>query len=288
MAQKTITNHRLHLGCDLVLNGDGSPFICVACKRASSQTLRYSCYSCHLDVHGQCATSREHLNFWGHPHHPLKLVDSAPDLEQLIRSRKPEVAEALVASSPAADGHIPVYCEICTNEIEGMHYQCPPCGVFLHPVCTQLPVKIPSSWAHREHELTLICSFPSMCPGCGTPATWAYRCFRCFMLTGFHANCIPEYHHLLGAPYASSTEEEQGNGFDRARRFGMILPPTPPPPPRMMLNPEDPFAGVNPLGIMDPITMPRRGPSTTPSVEPDPCGGAFPFSGEYGRSTFSQ
>ncbi|CAO2177109.1 unnamed protein product [Urochloa humidicola] len=284
MAQN-ITDHRLHPSCGtLVLKADGNPFNCGACKRGSSQALRYSCDSCNFDLHCQCATSPDYLNFWGHPHHLLKLVDSVPDLESIIRPRKPEVAEALVASSPAVDGRIPVYCDICTNEIEGMHYQCTPCGVFLHPACVQLSVTLPSSGAHPEHELTLVCTFPTMCRACRTPGTWAYRCFHC--LVHFHANCVPEYHHMLGHPYSNG---ESDGVTDRTRRFGMILPPLPPPPPRMMVNQEDPFAGVNPLGIMDPLlTMPRRGPSTTPSVRPDPCGGAFPFSGEYGRSTFGQ
>ncbi|KAF0893658.1 hypothetical protein E2562_028065 [Oryza meyeriana var. granulata] len=278
--EREIAGHRLHPSCTLVLKGDGDAFTCAACKRESSHAYRYSCDSCRFDLHGQCATSPDSFSFWGHPHHPLTLVSSGPDLAGLIRSRRPDVAEALVESSPASDGRIPAYCDICTNEIQGMHYQCTPCGVFLHPVCVHLPATVPSSEAHPEHELTLLCTFPTMCRACGSPGTWAYRCFHC--LTHFHANCIPENHYMLGPPYES-------NGLpDRRRQFGIILPPKPPPPPKFLVNKEDPFAAVNPLGIMDPFTMPRRGPSTTPSVRPDPWGGAFPFSGEYGRSTFGQ
>uniref|UniRef100_A0A0A8ZZ23 DC1 domain-containing protein n=1 Tax=Arundo donax TaxID=35708 RepID=A0A0A8ZZ23_ARUDO len=179
---------------------------------------------------------------------------------------------------------MPVYCNICTNEIEGMHYQCTPCGVFLHPVCVQLQVTV-SSTAHPQHDLTLVCTFPTMCGACHTPSIWAYRCFRCLVFSGFHSNCLPESHHLLGDPY---TTQGSNGAPDRRRQFGRILPPTPPPPPRMIVDHGAPFAGVNPLGIMDPFNMPRRGPSTTPSLDPDPCGGAFPYSGEYGRSTFGQ
>uniref|UniRef100_A0ACD5XKT3 Uncharacterized protein n=1 Tax=Avena sativa TaxID=4498 RepID=A0ACD5XKT3_AVESA len=276
-----IAGHRLHPSCTLVLKADGDAFNCGACKRGSSHAYRYSCE--HLDLHGQCVTSPDSLSFWGHPHHPLELVSSGPDLAASLRSTRPDIAEVLVASSPAADGRIPVYCDICTNEIQGMHYRCAPCGVFLHPVCVQLPVTVRSA-AHPEHELTLISTWPSTCVACGTPGTWAYRCFRC--LLRFHVNCIPEYNHWLGEPYSAGRDP---NGLpDRSRRFGFILPPKPPPPPKMFVDKGDPFAGMNPLGIMDPFNMPRRGPSATPSVRPDPCGGAFPFSGEYGRSTFGQ
>ncbi|XP_052140886.1 uncharacterized protein LOC127760637 [Oryza glaberrima] len=282
--EQTIAGHRLHASCTLVLKADGDAFTCAACKRGSSHAYRYSCDRCRFDLHGQCATSPDSFSFWGHPHHPLTLVRSGPDMAGLITSRRPDVAKTLVASSPAADGRIPVYCDICTNEIEGMHYQCTPCGVFLHPVCVQLPATVRSSGAHPEHELTLVCSFPTMCRACGTPSVWAYRCFPCII--NLHANCIPESHYILGRPYNT----DESNGIPNCmRQFGKVLPPMKPPlPPKVLVNQDDPFVPVVPPGFLDPFNMPRRGPSTTPSVRPDPWGGAFPFSGEYGRSTFNQ
>lgn len=93
-----------------------TPFSCAACERGSSGAYRYSRGSCHFDLHGQCATSPDSSSFWDHPHHPLTLVNSRPDLASAIKSTKPEVAEALAASSPAADGRIPVYCACsCTR-----------------------------------------------------------------------------------------------------------------------------------------------------------------------------
>uniref|UniRef100_J3L804 Phorbol-ester/DAG-type domain-containing protein n=1 Tax=Oryza brachyantha TaxID=4533 RepID=J3L804_ORYBR len=286
--EETIEGHRLHASCTLVLNGNGGAFTCAACKRGSSQAYRYSCDGCRFDFHGQCVTSPDSISFWGHPHHPLKLVRSGPDLAGIIKSGRgrPDLAEALMASSPAADGRIPVYCVICTNEIEGMHYQCTPCGVFLHPVCVQLPATVPSSGAHPEHELTLVCSFPTMCRACGAPCIWAYRC--CLCLINLHANCIPESHYLLGCPY--DTKDEPNGIPNRMRQFGKVIPPSmkPPPPLKALVNQDNPLVPVAPPGFVDPFAMPRRGPSTTPSICPDPWGGAFPFSGEYGRSTFTQ
>ena len=38
-------------------------------------------------------------------------------------------------SSTPKDGVLPVWCEMRTDEIEGAHYYCHPCGFFAYTVC---------------------------------------------------------------------------------------------------------------------------------------------------------
>uniref|UniRef100_A0ACD5XDN8 Uncharacterized protein n=1 Tax=Avena sativa TaxID=4498 RepID=A0ACD5XDN8_AVESA len=137
---------------------------------------------------------------------------------------------AALASSMPTGGVLPVGCEMCTNEIEGAHYYCHPCGFFVHALCATLP-KLARSAAHPDHDLALFCSFPTMCGGCKMPAVWAYRCAPC--LSFHHINCLPENAGMFAKPFA-----------DR--------PPNPffVPPPMMMGPPPGAFDEANPFGVV--------------------------------------
>ncbi|KAG2584783.1 uncharacterized protein LOC120713706 [Panicum virgatum] len=195
--EEQIRDHRLHPSCPLALDRSGKQFVCSACKLAGSRMLTYCCSKgCDFNLHGQCATCPEKFSFWGHPQHDIVLEHSRADMGRTLLEVRADVHAALVSSTPHG-GVLPVCCEMCTNEIEGMHYFCRSCGFFVHTVCAMLPKLMPSV-AH-EHELALFCSAPTMCTACQTPAVWAYRCMPC--LAFYHQNCLPENAEMFAKPF---------------------------------------------------------------------------------------
>ncbi|KAF0893659.1 hypothetical protein E2562_028066 [Oryza meyeriana var. granulata] len=196
--EREIKSHPLHPNCPLVLDSSGKRFVCSACKLTGSDMYVYSCAgSCDFNLHGQCATCPEKLSFWGHPQHELVLQRSRADMGRVLMGLRSDIRAALMSTTPKG-GVLPVGCEMCTLEIEGMHYYCAPCGIFVHAVCAMLP-KLVRSAAHAEHELALFCSAPTMCAACHVPAVWAYRCMPC--LAFYHQNCLPENSGLFAKPF---------------------------------------------------------------------------------------
>ncbi|CAO2170246.1 unnamed protein product [Urochloa humidicola] len=196
--EEEIKNHPLHPDCRLVLDSSGKQFMCNACKLSGSRMYMYRCaQGCDFSLHGQCANCPEKLSFWGHPQHDIVRVRSRADMGRMLLEVRSDVHAALMSSTPHG-GVLPIGCEMCTNEIEGMHYYCRSCGFFAHTVRVMLP-KLVRSAAHEEHELALLCSAPTMCTACQTPTVWAYRCLPC--LAFYHQNCLPENAGMLVKPF---------------------------------------------------------------------------------------
>ncbi|KAF7040408.1 hypothetical protein CFC21_050313 [Triticum aestivum] len=236
--EKELKNHRLHPGCGpLVLDDSGKQFKCQACKLDGSRMYAYRCTGCEdFRLHGQCATCPDKLGFWGHPQHELVLERSRADMGKVLLAVRSDIHSALMSTTPKG-GVLPVGCEMCTGEIEGMHYYCSACGFFAHAVCATLP-KTTRSAAHGEHDLALFISFPTMCsaPECKMPAVWAYRCMPC--LAFYHINCLPENDGMFIKPFG----ELPPNPFVPAPPMmgGMG-----PPPGGATFNQENPFGVVN-------------------------------------------
>ncbi|KAJ4903814.1 Uncharacterized protein Rs2_17765 [Raphanus sativus] len=86
-------------------------YICDGCKTEGSGRS-YRCASCNYDLHEYCATCPPTLVSHLHPQHKLRLV------------------------------HDRRGCDICNEATKGLFYQCEPCGVDVHPLCTQQPQKV--------------------------------------------------------------------------------------------------------------------------------------------------
>jgi len=226
--------HRLHPDCGpLELDSSGKQFECGACKLPGSKMYAYSCArpGCDFTLHGQCATCPDKLTFWGHPQHELVLERSRADMGRALLEVRSDVHAALVSMIPTG-GVLPIGCEMCTDEIKGLHYFCRPCGFFVHPVCAMLH-KLVRSAAHGEHDLALFCSFPTMCSACQMPAVWAYRCMPC--LAFYHINCIPENDGMYAKPFSDLPPNPF---FAMSQMMG-------PPPGGAMLDESNPFELVH-------------------------------------------
>lgn len=230
-----IKNHPLHPGCGpLVLDASGQQFVCHACKLAGCRMYAYRCAGCDdFSLHGQCATCPEKFSFWGHPQHEVILERSRADMGRALLAVRSDIHAAVTSTTPKG-GILPICCEMCTHEIQGMHYYCNGCGFFVHTVCAMLAKTVRSA-AHAEHDLALFCSFPTMCSaeGCKMPAVWAYRCMPC--LAFYHINCLPENDGMFAKPFADRPPNPffvppmmgmgpppGGATFDEANPFGVV------------------------------------------------------------------
>ncbi|XP_021892778.1 diacylglycerol kinase theta-like, partial [Carica papaya] len=97
-----------------------SDYICDACNQYGNGT-GFLCKPCDFILHDFCATCPETLSPCRHHHHVL------------TRHLSPSQTDKI--------------CDLCSDEIEGLYYNCQPCGFDAHPICTQL-----SRNAHQNRD----------------------------------------------------------------------------------------------------------------------------------------
>eukprot|EP01018_Ginkgo_biloba_P028777 Gb_35538 [translate_table: standard] len=113
-----------------------SEYKCDGCKVGSSNNgWRYRCHLCDFDLHEFCAKAPNSISHPSHPQHAL------------VFRRTPLPPQR--------------HCDVCGESIFGFVYSCSPCGVDVHPSCTQLPNTVVHA-LHPQHSLHLLSntSFP--------------------------------------------------------------------------------------------------------------------------------
>eukprot|EP01018_Ginkgo_biloba_P028775 Gb_35536 [translate_table: standard] len=156
-----------------------SEYKCDGCKVGSSNNgWRYRCHLCDFDLHEFCAKAPNSISHPSHPQHAL------------VFRRTPLPPQR--------------HCDVCGESIFGFVYSCSPCGVDVHPSCTQLPNTVVHA-LHPHHSLHLLSntSFPHMCSACGQMnSLWMYACAPCnfYLHVACSKSCPTTAHpfHVLG------------------------------------------------------------------------------------------
>lgn len=143
-----------------------SEFTCGGCKTYGFGKI-YRCSSCDYNLHEHCAKCLPTILSFMHPQHELQLVFRGP--EQTHHEKR--------------------MCDICDEPVEGLFYQCHPCGFDVHPLCTQLPQHV-RHVPHPAHLLELSrWGASSTCMVCsGAIRSWRYKCGPCGL--DVHMECV--------------------------------------------------------------------------------------------------
>ncbi|CAA2954387.1 uncharacterized protein LOC111390161 [Olea europaea var. sylvestris] len=158
--------HFIHPGHQLTaIDGHDQPYLCDRCKTPGTGK-RFRCNRCDFDLHEYCGTCPGTFSATMHQH-PLTLV-----------SLKAESASKITR-----------ICDLCSDPVEGLFYECKECKFNVHPLCTQFPKELNHA-LHKIHPLILQPnSLPGFCAVCKDLCRgWRYRCKACNF--DIHVECI--------------------------------------------------------------------------------------------------
>ncbi|KAL1210016.1 Protein VACUOLELESS GAMETOPHYTES [Cardamine amara subsp. amara] len=179
MSRSGQVQHFTHIHPLTKVEGYGE-FMCGGCKTYGFGST-YRCTLCDYNLHDQCATCPPTLHSFMHPHHELRLVFKGP--EQTHQDKR--------------------MCNICDESVEGLYYQCEPCGFDVHPICSQLPQRV-SHVHHLDHllELSHQPGGSNTCMVCRrTIRSWRYKCGQCRL--DVHMECV----HSAASAAAITTQQ---------------------------------------------------------------------------------
>ncbi|KAG2332570.1 hypothetical protein Bca52824_003750 [Brassica carinata] len=167
--------HFTHIHPLTKVDGYGE-FTCGGCKTYGFGKT-YRCSWCDYNLHEHCATCPPTILSFMHPQHELQQVFRGP--EQTHHEKR--------------------MCDICDEPVEGLFYQCHPCGFDVHPLCTRLPQHV----RHVPHSVHLLelsrWGASSTCMVCSGPIrSWRYRCGPCGLDVHMECRCYgsqPHYYH---------------------------------------------------------------------------------------------
>ncbi|CAH2058874.1 unnamed protein product [Thlaspi arvense] len=216
--EQQVVQHFTHIHPLTKVDGYGE-YTCGGCKTYGFGNT-YRCAWCDYNLHDHCATCPPTLPSFMHPQHELRLLFTGPEHTHSQSKRM---------------------CDICDESVEGLYYQCEPCGFDVHPLCTRLLQHV----RHMPHQVHLLelshWGASSTCVVChGAIRSWRYKCGPCGLdvhmecvessaTTGIQQRCYgpqPHFHqpyYNYNHGYAYQGQGQESRPSIGRRMFGILM-----------------------------------------------------------------